>query len=62
MSKGDFVPGVLESSKFADRKEPYYRAVETIKGLGYSTEDFIHNFPCFIGHLTLAQTRALRCC
>jgi hypothetical protein len=59
MSKGDFVPGDLESSKFAALKDPYYQALETIKGLGYTTEDYIHNFPCFTGHLTLARFMAL---
>src|SRR5665647_2190166 len=59
MSKGDYIPGELESSKFSALKEPYYQAMETIKGLGYSTEDYIHNFPCFCGHLTLARYLSL---
>jgi hypothetical protein len=59
MSKDDFIPGDLESSKFAALKDPYYKALETIKGLGYTTEDYIHNFPCFTGHLTLARYMAL---
>ncbi|MEZ5505137.1 MAG: class I SAM-dependent methyltransferase [Gammaproteobacteria bacterium] len=29
--------------------------METIKQLGYGTDDFIHHFPCFTGHLTLAR-------
>jgi predicted O-methyltransferase YrrM len=51
----DFVPGELESQKFAHRREAYYRGLETIKSLGYSTEDFLHHFPAFVGQMTLGR-------
>jgi|GEM_PF-5440802 len=51
----DFVPGQLESLKFAHRREDYYRGLETIKSLGYSTEDFLHHFPAFVGQMTLGR-------
>ncbi len=47
--------GKFELRKFAHRKEPYQRALETILGLGYSQADLIHQFPAFAGHLTLAR-------
>lgn len=59
MLKSDYIPGELESSKFSAMKEPYYQALETIKGLGYTVEDYIHHFPCFTGHLTLARYLSL---
>ncbi len=62
MSKSNYTPGGLETSKFAAAKEPYYQGLEAIKGLGYTTEDYIHNFPCFTGHLTLARYLSLFNC
>lgn len=53
--KKDYVSGTMETKKFEDRKEPYYKGLQTIKSLGYDTEDFIHYFPCFTGHMTLAR-------
>src|SRR6185436_4138957 len=55
----DYIPGQLESSKFAHRREPYYQGLERIKSLGYTTEDFLHHFPAFVGHMTLARTLSL---
>jgi hypothetical protein len=51
----DYVPGDLETQKHAAKKEPYYKGLETIKSLNYSTEDFIHYFPCFTGSQTLSR-------
>jgi predicted O-methyltransferase YrrM len=51
----DFVPGQLESQKFAQRRESYYRGLEVIKSLGYSVEDLLHHFPAFVGHMTLGR-------
>jgi hypothetical protein len=50
-----YVDGNLETSKFAGRREEYYRALETIRALEYTPEEMIHHFPCFVGHLTLAR-------
>lgn len=52
-------PGRFELTKFADRKEPYYRSLTEILSLGYATEDLIHHFPSFVGHMTLARFMAL---
>jgi predicted O-methyltransferase YrrM len=51
----DFIPGELESQKFAHRREAYYRGLETIKSLGYSVEDLLHHFPAFVGQMTLGR-------
>lgn len=55
----DYVDGEFETQKFAALKEPYYKGLEEIKKLQYDTEDFIHYFPCFAGHLTLSRYFAL---
>lgn len=57
-----YVDGVFESMKFADKRDGYYRGVEEMKGMGYPTEDFIHHYPCFVGHLTLARFLSLNEC
>lgn len=54
-NKKDYIEGDFETQKFAKRKEPYYEGIKTIKELGYSTEDFIHYYPCFTGHMTLSR-------
>ncbi len=57
-----YVEGPLESSKHAVLRRDYYAGLETIKGLGYEVEDYIHHFPCFVGHLTLARFLSLYEC
>jgi hypothetical protein len=47
--------GELESVKFEASREGYYEGLIQIKSLGYEVEDFIHHFPCFVGHLTLSR-------
>lgn len=60
MSKNkNYKPGDLESSKFAYMKEPYRKGLQEIKSLGYKTEDYIHYFPAFCGHLTLVRYLSL---
>src|SRR5215831_5583193 len=54
-STKDYIPGDLETQKHAARKEPYYKGLQTIKGLNYEFEDFIHYFPCFTGSQTLSR-------
>ena len=45
----------MEFTKFDHRKEPYYKGLEMIKGLGYEIDDFVHHFPCFVGHMTISR-------
>ena len=54
-----YIDGSLETQKFAHRRDDYYRGLETIKTLGYTPEEMIHHFPCFVGHLTLARFLSL---
>ena len=51
----DYKEGTFETRKFASRKEPYYKGLSEILSLGYETEDLIHHFPSFVGHMTLAR-------
>jgi hypothetical protein len=51
----DFVRGRMESSKWEHLREDYYRGLDQIRELGYEFEDYIHYFPCFVGHMTLAR-------
>lgn len=60
--RSDYIPGELESSKHARLKERYYSGLSTIQEMGYEFEDFIHHFPCFCGHLTLARFLSLYEC
>lgn len=47
--------GKFELEKFAHRKEAYREGLRQILSLGYEPSDYIHQFPAFIGHLTLAR-------
>ena len=58
----DYIPGDFESSKHAAKKEPYYKGMEIIKGLGYETEDFVQYFPCFTGSQTISRYLAFYEC
>ncbi len=60
--KKDYTPGDLETRKFEHRNEPYYRGLEAIKRLDYELEDFVHHFPCFVGHMTLSRFLVLYEC
>lgn len=58
----DYIEGDLETQKHASRKKPYYEGLEQIKKLDYSTEDFIHYFPCFTGSQTISRYLAFYEC
>jgi Methyltransferase domain len=51
----DYKEGSFETRKFASRKRPYYEGLSEILSLGYDTEDLIHHFPSFVGHMTLSR-------
>lgn len=51
--------GKFETLRFAERREPYYEGLAEILSLGYETEDLIHHFPSFVGHMTLSRFIAL---
>lgn len=53
--KKDYVDGSMETMKFSNRKDSYYKGMQEIKNLNYEMEDYIHYFPCFTGHMTLSR-------
>jgi hypothetical protein len=55
----DYKEGRFETRKFAGRKPAYYEGLAEILSLGYETEDLIHYFPSFVGHMTLSRALAL---
>jgi predicted O-methyltransferase YrrM len=55
----DYREGEFETRKFRERKGPYHEGLAEILSLGYSAEDLIHNFPSFVGHMTLSRFLAL---
>jgi hypothetical protein len=55
----DYKEGSFETRKFSSRKGPYYDGLAEILSLGYETEDLIHQFPSFVGHMTLSRFLAL---
>lgn len=47
--------GKFELRKFASRKPEYYESLQQILALGFDASDYIHYFPAFAGHLTIAR-------
>jgi hypothetical protein len=52
----------LETAKFEKNRAAYYQGLETMKNMPYEFEDYVHNFPCFVGNLTLARFFSLKEC
>ncbi len=53
------VEGHYELQKFAHRKRDYQEGLDRILALDFPTVDYIHQFPAFTGHLTLARFLSL---
>lgn len=51
--------GIYETIKFNYRKENYYNSFSEMLNLGYSTEDYLHHFPSFVGHMTIGRVLTL---
>lgn len=51
--------GMFELEKFASRKPGYYEGLQQMLALGFDATDYIHYFPAFAGHLTLARFLSL---
>ena len=58
-SKRRHKPGKFESNKFEFRRSSYINYLKTVKTMGYSFEDLLHYFPCFVGEMTLSRVLAL---
>ncbi|MFQ5473628.1 MAG: class I SAM-dependent methyltransferase, partial [Dehalococcoidia bacterium] len=57
--KEETLLGRYETMKFDARRGPYRDGLDTMFSLGFSNEDYLHHFPAFVGHLTLARFLAL---
>lgn len=57
--KHEFDDGAFETVKFARRRAGYYEGLNEMIGLGYSTADYLHNFPAFVGQMTLWRSLTL---
>ncbi|MDD3296106.1 MAG: class I SAM-dependent methyltransferase [Candidatus Omnitrophica bacterium] len=44
-----------ESMKFDSRRKSYYKGLKAMQNLGYVFDDYIHHFPSFAGHMTIAR-------
>jgi len=51
--------GQFEHKKFAHRKPGYQKGLEEILALDFDKTDYIHHFPAFTGHLTIARFLSL---
>ncbi|KZR70347.1 class I SAM-dependent methyltransferase [Prochlorococcus sp. MIT 1303] len=54
--------GELETSKHEHRRSKYYEGLEIMKNMPYGFEEHIHDFPCFVGSLTMARFFSLKDC
>ncbi len=54
MSEGH-VNAKYESMKFDKRRESYHAGLRAIRELDYSFDDYVHHFPSFVGHMTMAR-------
>jgi predicted O-methyltransferase YrrM len=51
--------GKFEHKKFAYRKPGYQKKLEEILALDFDKTDYIHHFPAFTGHMTIARFLSL---
>jgi hypothetical protein len=54
-----YAEGEMESKKFAHRREPYWKGIQEILGMGIEPADLIHHAPAFAGHVNIARFLAL---
>ena len=52
-------PGKFEHNKFAYRRPGYLKGIEEILALDFDKTDYIHHFPAFAGHMTIARFLSL---
>lgn len=51
--------GKFESQKFVYRKPDYLNGLREILALDFDKGDYIHHFPAFVGHMTIARFLSL---
>jgi hypothetical protein len=54
-----YAEGDMESQKFAHRREPYWKGIQAILGMGIEPADLIHHAPAYAGHVNIARYLAL---
>ena len=57
--KRPYREGSMESRKFLDRREPYWRGIHEILGMGISPSDLLHHAPGYVGHMNIGRYLAL---
>lgn len=58
----NFEEGSLESIKFNHLREKYYQGKDKIIDAGYTPDDYMHDFTCFIGHFNMIRFISLYEC
>jgi hypothetical protein len=54
-----YAEGIMESRRFAHRREAYWHGIQEILGMGIPPADLIHHAPAFAGHMNLGRYLAL---
>lgn len=54
-----YTEGIMESRRFAHRREAYWHGIQEILGMGIPPADLIHHAPAFAGHMNLGRYLAL---
>src|SRR6266852_1405246 len=54
-----YIDGTMETRRFADRREAYWKGIREILEMGIAPSDLIHHAPAFAGHINLARYLAL---
>jgi hypothetical protein len=54
-----YIDGTMETRRFAQRREPYWKTIHEILDMGIAPADLIHHAPAFAGHINLARYLAL---
>jgi hypothetical protein len=54
-----YTEGIMESRRFAHRREAYWQGIQEILGMGIPPADLIHHAPAFAGHMNLGRYLAL---
>jgi hypothetical protein len=54
-----YIDGTMETRRFSERREAYWKGIHEILGMGIAPSDLIHHAPAFAGHINLARYLAL---
>jgi hypothetical protein len=54
-----YIEGTMETRRFVNRREVYWKGINEILGMDIAPSDLIHHAPAFAGHVNLARYLAL---